>query len=229
MIESPTSNNPDALIDVQSNIKAAAQIAKRNIDEINLIAVSKTRTAAQIKPLLEQGHRSFGENRVQEAMEKWPALRSQYDGIELHCIGQLQSNKAAEAIATFDVIHSLDRISLLKALAKEMKKTNKYVPCFLQVNIGDEEQKGGCAVKDITKLFEEASNADIPIIGLMCIPPADIEAAPFFALMAKLANEHGLPNLSMGMSSDYETALTIGATHIRVGTALFGPRIRADG
>ncbi len=222
MTESPSK----MLIDVQNNITAAAQRAQRDTDDINLIAVSKTRSSEEIIPLLEQGHKSFGENRVQEAMEKWPALRSQYDGIELHCIGQLQSNKAAEAIATFDVIHSLDRISLLKALAKEMKKADKYIPCFLQINIGDEEQKGGCAVKDIAKLLEAATNADIPIIGLMCIPPADIEAAPFFALLAKLANEYDLPNLSMGMSSDYETALTIGATHIRVGTALFGPRIR---
>ncbi len=222
MIESPSK----MLIDVQNNIAAAAKRAQRDTDDINLIAVSKTRRSEEIIPLLEQGHKSFGENRVQEAMEKWPALRSQYDGIELHCIGQLQSNKAAEAIATFDVIHSLDRISLLKALAKEMKKADKYIPCFLQINIGDEEQKGGCAVKDIANLLEAATNADIPIIGLMCIPPADMEAAPFFALLAKLADEHDLPNLSMGMSSDYETALTIGATHIRVGTALFGPRIR---
>ncbi len=222
MTESPSK----MLIDVQNNIAAAAKRAQRDTDDINLIAVSKTRSSEEIIPLLEQGHKSFGENRVQEAMEKWPALRSQYDGIELHCIGQLQSNKAAEAIAIFDVIHSLDRISLLKALAKEMKKADKYIPCFLQINIGDEEQKGGCAVKDIAKLLEAATNAGIPIIGLMCIPPADIEAAPFFALLAKLADEYDLPNLSMGMSSDYETALSIGATHIRVGTALFGSRIR---
>ena len=220
MIESPNK----ILINVHNNITAAAKRAQRDPDDINLIAVSKTRSGDEIIQLLEQGHRCFGENRVQEAMEKWPTLRSQYQGIELHCIGQLQSNKAAEAVTTFDVIHSLDRISLLKALAKEMEKAQKYISCFLQVNIGDEEQKGGCAIDDIASLLETATNANIPIIGLMCIPPADIEAAPFFALLAKLANEHGLPNLSMGMSSDYETAVTIGATHIRVGTALFGPR-----
>lgn len=219
-----TESSGKMLIEVQKNIAAAAARAQRDPSDINLIAVSKTRSSDEIIPLLEQGHKIFGENRVQEAMDKWPALRNKYDSIELHCIGQLQSNKAAEAIATFDVIHSLDRMSLLKALAKEMKKANKYVPCFLQVNIGDEDQKGGCAVRDIASLLEAAANGDIPIIGLMCIPPADIEAAPFFALMAKLAAEHDLPNLSMGMSSDYEVAVTIGATHVRVGTALFGPR-----
>ncbi len=224
MTESPISSASNAILDVQSNIKAAAQRAKRNIDDINLIAVSKTRSLEQITPLLEQGHRHYGENRVQEAMEKWPALKARYQDVTLHCIGQLQSNKVADAIAIFDVIHSLDRMSLLKALAREMEKAGKYIPCFLQVNIGGEKQKGGCAVDDIGSLLETAVNANIPIIGLMCIPPADIEAAPFFALMSKLAKQYDLSHLSMGMSSDYEVAITIGATYVRVGTALFGPR-----
>ncbi len=224
MTESPRK----MLIDVQDNITLAAKRAQRAINDINLIAVSKTRNSDAILSLLEQGHRSFGENRVQEAIEKWPALRSQYDDIELHYIGQLQSNKAAEAVAIFDVIHSLDRISLLKALAKEMKQAQRYIPCFLQVNIGDEEQKGGCALQDIATLLEAAVHANIPIIGLMCIPPADREVAPFFALMAKLAKDHKLTKLSMGMSSDYEIAVTLGATHVRVGTALFGMRAQKD-
>lgn len=225
MTESPTSSNELAL--VRNAIDAAAKKANRNIADINLIAVSKTRNAEQIRPLLDQGHRHFGENRVQEAMEKWPELKAQYDGIALHCIGQLQSNKAADAVATFDVIHSLDRMSLLKELAKEMKKADKYIPCFLQVNIGAEEQKGGCDVDTIEGLLEAANQANIPIIGLMCIPPADIVSAPFFALMAKLGKQYNLANLSMGMSSDYDTAVTIGATHVRVGTALFGARAAA--
>ncbi len=220
MTESPNK----MLINVQNNITTAAKRAQRDTDDINLIAVSKTRSSDEIIPLLEQGHREFGENRVQEAIEKWPALKTQYQDVKLHCIGQLQSNKAAEAIAIFDVIHSLDRMSLLKALAKEMKKADKYIPCFLQVNIGDEEQKGGCAIDDIGSLLEAAANANIPVIGLMCIPPAGIESAPFFALLAKLARDYKLVGLSMGMSSDYESAITIGATHVRVGTALFGPR-----
>lgn len=225
MTESPTSSNELAL--VRNAIDAAAKKANRNIADINLIAVSKTRNAKQIRPLLDQGHRHFGENRVQEAIEKWPELKAQYDGIALHCIGQLQSNKAADAVATFDVIHSLDRMSLLKELAKEMKKADKYIPCFLQVNIGAEEQKGGCDVDAIEGLLEAANQANIPIIGLMCIPPADIVSAPFFALMAKLGKQYNLANLSMGMSSDYDTAVTIGATHVRVGTALFGARAAA--
>lgn len=219
-----TSSSHDALIQVRNTIAKSAKRAKREPADINLIAVSKTRKVQDIKPLLDAGHRTFGENRVQEAMEKWPALKSEYEGIALHCIGQLQSNKSAEAVATFDVIHSLDRMSLLKSLAKEMKKANKYVPCFLQVNIGAEEQKGGCDVAQIADMLSAAKDANIPIIGLMCLPPADIEAAPFFALLAKLAGDHGLSGLSMGMSSDYELAAALGATHVRVGTALFGPR-----
>ena len=203
---------------------ATAAIARRETGDISLIAVSKTHPADRIVPLLEQGHRVFGENRVQEAQEKWPDLRANYPDVELHLIGQLQSNKADEAVAMFDVIHSLDRPSLLKALAKAMDKADRRVPCFVQVNIGDEDQKGGVAISDLPDFLEKVRAADIPLAGLMCIPPANIEPAPFFAFMGKLADANGISGLSMGMSGDYETAIMLGATHIRVGTALLGAR-----
>lgn len=213
---------------VRAAIAKTAKISRRDTDEIILIAVSKTHPAERIIPLLEEGQRVFGENRVQEAQSKWPQLREQYPDVELHLIGQLQSNKAEEAVALFDTIHSLDRPSLLKALAKAMDKTGKRVPCFIQVNIGDEDQKGGCPIAGLPDFIAKVRAADIPIAGLMCIPPSDIEPAPFFAFMDKLARDHGLDGpeagLSMGMSGDYETAIMQGATHVRVGTALFGVR-----
>lgn len=189
-----------------------------------MIAVSKRHPASAIEPLLIEGHRHFGENRVQEAQEKWPALRERHPGVQLHLVGQLQSNKAEDAAALFDVIHSLDRPSLVKALAKAFDKTGRQVPCFVQVDIGDEPQKGGCPVSELPALLAQARYAEIPLAGLMCLPPADIESAPFFALLDKLARDHGLEGRSMGMSGDYETAIMLGATHIRVGTALFGER-----
>ena len=198
--------------------------SRREPADVTLIAVSKTHPVERIEPLLEAGHRVFGENRVQEAQDKWPALREQYPDVELHLIGQLQSNKAEEAVELFDVIHSLDRESLLKALAKAMDKADKRVPCFVQVNIGDEEQKGGCPIAELPEFLAKVRAADIPIAGLMCLPPADIEPAPFFALLYKLAQDNGVEGLSMGMSGDYETAVQLGATHVRVGTALFGER-----
>lgn len=198
--------------------------SRRKPADITLIAVSKTHPTERIEPLLEAGHRVFGENRVQEAQEKWPALKQRYPDIELHLIGQLQSNKAEDAVELFDYIHALDRLSLLKALAKAMDKADKRVPCFVQVNIGDEEQKGGCSIGELPGFLAKVRAADIPIAGLMCIPPADIEPAPFFALLYKLAEDNGVAGLSMGMSSDYETAVQLGATHVRVGTALFGAR-----
>ncbi len=209
---------------MRGKIAHTAKIARRENGDITLIAVSKTHPADRIVPLLEQGHRVFGENRVQEAQEKWADLRAKYPDVELHLIGQLQSNKADEAVAMFDVIHSLDRPSLLKALAKAMDKADRRVPCFVQVNIGDEDQKGGVAIGDLPDFLEKVRAADIPLAGLMCIPPADIEPAPFFAFMGKLADASGISGLSMGMSGDYETAIMLGATHIRVGTALFGAR-----
>lgn len=198
--------------------------SRREPADVTLIAVSKTHPVERIEPLLEAGHRVFGENRVQEAQDKWPALREAYPNAELHLIGQLQSNKAEEAVELFDVIHSLDRESLLKALAKAMDKADKRVPCFVQVNIGDEEQKGGCPIAELPEFLAKVRAADIPIVGLMCLPPADIEPAPFFALLYKLAHDNGVEGLSMGMSGDYETAVQLGATHVRVGTALFGER-----
>lgn len=209
---------------MQANIARICKPARRKPADITLIAVSKTQSAERIVPLIAAGQRVFGENRVQEAESKWPDLRAAYPDIALHLIGQLQSNKADEAVAMFDYIHSLDRPSLLKALARAMDKAGRRVPCFVQVNIGDEAQKGGCALADLPAFLAAVRAADVPLAGLMCLPPADIEPAPFFALLAKLAADHGLPGLSMGMSGDYETAVQLGATHVRVGTALFGAR-----
>ncbi|WP_427963822.1 YggS family pyridoxal phosphate-dependent enzyme [Altererythrobacter sp.] len=212
------------LQEVRANIARACTPSRREPDDVTLIAVSKTHPAEAIVPLLEEGQRVFGENRVQEAQGKWPALLERYPDVELHLIGQLQSNKAEDAVALFDCIHALDRPSLVKALAKAMEKLGKRVPCFIQVNVGSEEQKGGCAVEALPELLTQAREAGIPIAGLMCIPPFDIEPAPFFALLAKLAADNELSGLSMGMSGDYQTAAMLGATHVRVGTALFGER-----
>jgi pyridoxal phosphate enzyme (YggS family) len=212
------------LADVHARIAQGAKIAQRKAGDVTLIAVSKTHDAAAIEPLIAAGQRVFGENRVQEAAAKWPALRAAHPGIELHLIGQLQSNKADEAVALFDCIHSLDRSSLVSALAKAMDRVGRRVPCFVQVNIGAEEQKGGCAIAELPALLAEAKAANLPVIGLMCVPPDGIEAAPFFALLDKLARDHGLDGRSMGMSGDFETAVMLGATHVRVGSALFGAR-----
>jgi len=209
---------------VNDRIAAAARLARREAADVTLVAVSKNHPAERIAPLIAAGQRTFGENRVQEAAEKWPALREAEPGIALHLVGQLQSNKADEAVALFDCIHSLDRPSLVTALAKAMDKAGRQVPCFVQVNIGAEEQKGGCAIADMPALLGEARSAHIPIAGLMCVPPHGLEPAPYFALLAKLADDHGVMGLSMGMSDDFETAIMLGATHVRVGTALFGQR-----
>ncbi|MEE9434685.1 MAG: YggS family pyridoxal phosphate-dependent enzyme [Sphingorhabdus sp.] len=217
-------NTENTLETVAAKIARAAEIAQRKSGDIALIAVSKTRSAQEIVPLLKAGHRLFGENRVQEAAEKWPALKTEFPGCKLHLIGQLQSNKAADAVKLFDCIHSVDRMSLIKALGKAMREAERNIPVFLQVNIGAEDQKGGCAIGDIAGLLEAAGTNGIEVIGLMCLPPADVEPAPYFALLAQLAERNGLHALSMGMSGDYETAVRLGATHIRVGTALFGPR-----
>ncbi|MBX9795498.1 YggS family pyridoxal phosphate-dependent enzyme [Sphingomonas sp.] len=212
------------LADIQTAIARAAKLAGRAPADISLIAVSKTQPADAIAPLIAVGQRVFGENRVQEAADKWPALKEATPGLALHLIGQLQSNKAEAAVALFDAIHSVDRLSLVTALARAMDKAGRRPACFVQVNIGDEAQKGGVATADLPALLAEARAAALPVAGLMCLPPAAVEPAPYFALLAKMARDHGLPGLSMGMSGDFETAVTIGATHVRVGTALFGPR-----
>ena len=214
----------ERLDEVRGGIARAAALARREPADVTLIAVSKTHEPEAIRTLLEAGHRAFGENRVQEAQAKWPSLKAGYPDVRLHLIGQLQSNKVEEAVALFDAIHSVDRSSLISALAKSMERSGRRPECFLQVNLGEEPQKGGCVPAEFPALLDEARSAGLPIVGLMCIPPADVEPAPYFALLAKLAKRHGLAGLSMGMSADYETAVTIGATHIRVGTALFGER-----
>jgi pyridoxal phosphate enzyme (YggS family) len=214
----------ERLADVRGAIERSARLAGRTADDIMLVAVSKTRDAGSIRPLIEAGQLEFGENRVQEAQDKWPALKTETPGLRLHLIGRLQSNKAGDAVALFDAIHSVDRLSLVGALADAMAKAGRRPDCFLQVNIGDEPQKGGCAVADLPALVESSCEAGLPIVGLMCIPPAEVEPAPYFALLARLARRHGLPGLSMGMSADYSTAVATGATHVRVGTALFGDR-----
>ncbi len=217
--------NPASRLEaVRANIARACKPARREASSVTLIAVSKTHPADRIASLIAAGQRVFGENRVQEAQGKWPALKAAHPDLELHLIGQLQSNKADEAVQLFDVIHSLDRPSLLTALTKAMDKAGKRIPCFVQVNIGDEPQKGGCTLGDLPGFLAEVRKTPIPLAGLMCIPPSDIEPAPFFALLAKLAADHGVEGLSMGMSGDYETAVMLGATHVRVGSALFGAR-----
>ncbi|EQB31039.1 YggS family pyridoxal phosphate-dependent enzyme [Sphingobium ummariense] len=209
---------------VRDAMDRAARLTGRTADDVTLIAISKTQDANAIRPLIAAGQRVYGENRVQEAQAKWPALREEHADIALHLVGQLQSNKAEDAVALFDVIHSLDRPSLLAALAKAMDKAGRRIPCYVQVNIGGEAQKGGCPIAETPALIAVARAADIPLLGLMCVPPADVEPAPYFALLAKMAREEGLPRLSMGMSGDFETAIMLGATDIRVGTALFGER-----
>ncbi len=220
----PEAPNITPLAQIRARIAQAASIARRPASEITLVAVSKTRPAEAILPLIAGGQRVFGENRVQEADAKWPPLQDAHPDLQLHLVGQLQSNKAEEAVRRFDCIHSLDRPSLLGALARAMDKVGRQVPLFVQVNIGAEDQKGGCAIADLPALLTEARAAALPVIGLMCVPPAGIEPAPFFALLGKLAADQGLADLSMGMSEDFETAIMLGATHVRVGSALFGAR-----
>ncbi len=206
---------------ILDEIAAAAKLARREAAEVQLIAVSKTRSAEQVEELVSAGQRDFGESRVQEALEKWPSLLARHPGVRLHCIGRLQSNKAAEAVRLFDVIHSVDRPSLLDALTKEAVKEDRSPSVFVQVNIGDEEQKGGCPIGEVGSLVEAVRSTPLPLAGLMAIPPLGVEAAPFFALLAKLAEDHGVAGLSMGMSGDFKSAVMLGATAVRIGTALF--------
>lgn len=215
----------ERLASVNSRIAHTAKIAGRKTSDINLIAVSKTYEAKAIAPFITAGQRIFGENRVQEAQTKFPALIDQFGALELHLVGQLQSNKAEDAVALFHTIHSVDRESLVTAIARASDRLGKRPRCFIQVNIGDEPQKGGCAIEALPTLLEKARVATLDVVGLMAVPPADTEAAPYFALLAKLAQDNGLAALSIGMTNDFETAIMLGATHLRVGSALFGDRV----
>ncbi len=210
---------------LKGDIDRACEDFGRNPNDVTLIAVSKTFPTEDIVPVLEEGHRVFGENYVQEAMAKWPTLRKCFSGVELHLIGPLQSNKAHEAVALFDVIHSLDRPSLAQALAKEFTRTPRRPRLLVQVNTGEEPQKGGVfpvGLADFLGICRDKYG--LTVSGLMCIPPLTEPPSPHFALLAKLAAHHELPVLSMGMSADYEAAIQLGATHVRVGTAIFGTR-----
>ncbi|HEY8592300.1 MAG TPA: YggS family pyridoxal phosphate-dependent enzyme [Sphingomicrobium sp.] len=204
---------------ILDRLARAAEIARRDPADVQLIAVSKGRSAEEIAPLIDAGQRDFGESRVQEALGKWPALLAANDGLRLHCIGRLQSNKAAEALEFFDTIQSVDRRSLLEALIKEAGDRTPSV--YVQVNIGEEEQKGGCAIGEVGDLVEAVRRSALPLAGLMAIPPLGVEPAPYFALLAKLARRHDVTGLSIGMSGDFEAAVMLGATAVRVGTALF--------
>jgi len=213
-----------SLADIVARIDAARKKAVAPAPTTALIAVSKTHGEETIAPVLDEGQRIFGENRVQEAQAKWPPLKERYFDIELHLIGPLQTNKAREAVALFDAIHTLDRSKLAHALKTEMDRAGKRPSLFVQVNTGEEPQKAGVSPQDAPSLIALARELDLPVKGLMCIPPESENPAPHFALLQKLAREHDLPWLSMGMSGDFETAIKFGATHIRVGSAIFGAR-----
>jgi PLP dependent protein len=191
---------------------------------VTLIAVSKTVEEARLREALAAGQRVFGENYVQEAKARWPALKAEFPDVQLHLIGHLQSNKADEAVSLFDRIDTLDRPSLAQALARAMRKKGRIVPCLIEVNIGDEPQKAGCAAAEVPALLEQARQLSIPVEGFMCIPPEGCDPAPHFNKLAGLAKQHSLETISMGMSGDYQTAIACGATEVRVGTAIFGKR-----
>jgi len=227
---SPAQNiSPDVaanLAAIIAAIEAARKKAVAPAPETRLVAVTKGHDASRIMPALEAGHRLFGENRVQEAKVKWPALREKFAGVQLHLIGPLQTNKVREAVELFDAIHSLDRLKLAHALKDEMERAGRKLDLFVQVNTGEEPQKAGVAPGDAVAFVKEAGALGLNVIGLMCIPPLNEEPALHFALLKKLAGECGLTQLSMGMSDDFETAIKFGATHVRIGTAIFGPRAR---
>ena len=210
---------------INQRINKACQIYSSKASEINLVAVSKKVSAKKILQAIEAGCKIFGENYVKETKEKWPEIKKQYPQIKLHLIGHLQSNKAAEAIDLFDCIESLDSEKLALELQKEIAKTKKNPEIFIQVNIGEEEQKSGIAPQELKNFIEFAKNkCSLNIVGLMCVPPANEAASPYFALLAKMAKENNLKKISMGMSADFEDAIALGATHIRLGTAIFGER-----
>lgn len=206
---------------ILSRIARAAAVAGREPGDIQLVAVSKGRSGEEIEALIDAGQRDFGENRVQEVLAKWPRLLQRYPHLRLHGIGRLQSNKAAEAVKLFGTIHSVDRQSLLDALAMEAVKQDRSPSVYLQVNIGEEEQKGGCRIAEVGDLVAAVRSSPLSLAGLMAIPPVGVEASPYFALLAKLARRHDVTGLSIGMSGDFEEAVMLGATAVRVGTVLF--------
>lgn len=220
-----TSDSPRGLAEVEREVARACRAARRERSSVTLVAVSKTFDGDAIEPVIQAGQKVFGENRVQEAKSKWPELMAKYPGLALHLIGPLQSNKAKEAVALFDAIHSVDRASLCEALAKEIVKQNRHPELFVQLNTGEEPQKAGVAPADADAFIASCRDVyGLRISGLMCIPPVDEPPAPHFALTAKIAARNGLSLLSMGMSADFETAIQLGATHVRVGSAIFGHR-----
>jgi pyridoxal phosphate enzyme (YggS family) len=213
-----------SLSEIQRRVASAAQIAKRDSADIKLIAVSKVQPNERVANVLDEGHRFFGENRVQEAAGKWPDFREQYDGIELHLIGPLQSNKVRQAMELAEAIHTVDRPKLASSIARIAQEIGKCPELFVQVNTGEETQKAGIFPQDADQFITECLSLDLPIQGLMCIPPVEEEPSLHFALLSKIADRNGLAGLSMGMSSDFESAVALGATHIRVGSAIFGDR-----
>jgi PLP dependent protein len=220
-----TGGSAQRLAATQAKIAAAAQAVGRDPAEVRLIAVTKTFDAPEILPVLRAGHRQFGENRVQEAKGKWPELKAQFPGLRLHLIGPLQSNKAKEAVELFDVIHSIDRAKIARAIAEEMNKQGRRLELLVQVNTGEEPQKAGVIPAELPTLLALCRDElGLEVAGLMCIPPVDEEPAVHFAFLAKLAAENGCATLSMGMSDDYATAVQFGATYVRVGSAIFGSR-----
>jgi PLP dependent protein len=219
------SEGADHLADVTRRIAEAARAAGRDPGQVTLVAVSKTHGADKVRELLVAGQRVFGENRVQEAEEKFPALKADYPDLQLHLIGPLQTNKARDAVALFDVIESVDRERLAATLAKEMARAGRRPECFIQVNTGEEPQKAGVLPAELDAFVAACRDTHkLPVVGLMCIPPVDEEPALHFALLVKMAARNGLAKVSMGMSADYEIAVRLGATHVRVGSALFGAR-----
>lgn len=215
----------DRLADIQARMKKAIAEVNRKPDSVQLVAVSKTFDADDVRPVIATGQRVFGENRVQEAQGKWPALKAETDGLELHLIGPLQSNKAADAVALFDVIETVDREKIARALAEEGKRQGRMPRFYVQVNTGLEPQKAGIAPDDVDAFVRLCRDEiGLPVEGLMCIPPADENPGPHFALLARIAARNGLEKLSMGMSGDFETAIAFGATSVRVGSAIFGAR-----
>ena len=225
----PSAKNPPAdvagnLKSILASVEAARKKAIAPAPETKLVAVTKGHDAARIIPALEAGHRLYGENRVQEAKAKWPALKDKFSDVQLHLIGPLQTNKAREALELFDAIHSLDRPKLAQVLKEEIGRSGRKLELFVQVNTGEELQKAGVAPREAINFVRECQNLGLNVVGLMCIPPLNEEPALHFALLKKLAGECGLSYLSMGMSDDFETAIRFGATHVRIGTAIFGPR-----